>query len=146
MDSIKHKLFVLHLNDDSMSLQAMDPLNTDEYNELQRLEEKGLTKFLVIDSSSSYQLHKSVIKKMIHTIRAVDNPDVEVVDYTRNLQKIVRIKASNISVRETGFVIDNYQKTVDKEGDLLDAIKEYCRSLIGKLNLSKILTVRNANC
>jgi hypothetical protein len=146
MDSIKHKLFILHLNGNSMSLQAMNPLNTDEYNELRRLDEKGLTKFIVIDSSSSYQFHTSVIKKMIRTIRAVDNPDFEFVDYTRKQQRLVQIKASNISVRETDFVIDKYQKMEHEEGDLLRAIKEYCRSLTGKLNLSKILTVRNADC
>ena len=142
----EYKLFVLHLNGDSMSLQAMDPLDTEEHNELRRLEEKGLTKFLVVDHSSGHQFNKSVIKKMINNMRVIESPEFEVVDYTRNEQKIVQIKASNISVRETGFVIDDDEQKVDVAYDLLGVIKEVYRSLVGKLNLSKIATFRNADC
>jgi predicted trehalose synthase len=100
MDWLEHKLFLLHLNGERLSLQAVAPMNADEHDELCRLEEKGLTKFLVMDSSSSYLFHKSVVEKLIRNLLAIDNPDFEIVDRSQSSRRILRIKASNISVRD----------------------------------------------
>jgi predicted trehalose synthase len=100
MDVLKHKLFILHLNGERLSLQTVSPMNADEDDELRRLEKKGLTKFLVMDSSSSYIFHKSVVHKLIHNLLAIDNPDFEIVDSSQSSRRILRIKASNISVRD----------------------------------------------
>jgi fatty acid-binding protein DegV len=57
MELLENEVFVLHLNSESSSLQAMAPINSDEHEELCKLEERGLAKFLVVDTSSSYLLH-----------------------------------------------------------------------------------------
>jgi predicted trehalose synthase len=100
MDWLEHKIFVLHLNGERLSLQAVAPMNADEHDELRRLEEKGLRKFLVMDSSSSYLFDKSVVQKLIRNLLAIDNPDFEIVDRSESSRRILRIKASNISVRD----------------------------------------------
>jgi hypothetical protein len=100
MDWLEHKLFLLHLNGERLSLQAVAPMNDDEHDELCMLEKKGLTKIMVMDSSSSYHFHKSVVEKLIRNLLAIDNPDFEIVDRSQSSRRILRIKASNISVRD----------------------------------------------
>jgi hypothetical protein len=100
MDLLEHNLFVLYLNGERLSLQAVAPMNADEHDELRRLGKKGLTKFLVMDSSSGYLFRKSVVHKLIHNLLAIDNPDFEIVDRSQSSRRILQIKASNISIRD----------------------------------------------
>jgi hypothetical protein len=100
MDLLKHNLFVLYLNGDRLSLQAVTPMNADQHDGLRRLEKKGLTKLLLMNSSSGYLLPKSMMHKLIRNLLVIDNPDFEIVDFTQSSRKTLRIQASNIRVRD----------------------------------------------
>jgi hypothetical protein len=100
MDWLEHKLLVLRLSGERLSLQAVAPMNADEHDELRRLEEKGLTKCLVMDFSSSYLFHKSVVHELVRNLLAIDNLDFEFVDRSQSSRRILQIKASNISARD----------------------------------------------
>ncbi|MEJ2427160.1 MAG: hypothetical protein P8101_22570 [Candidatus Thiodiazotropha sp.] len=146
MDPFEHKLFVLHLNDEHLSLQTMVPGTVDEHDELCRLEEKGLAKLLVIDSSSSFIFHKSFIQKIINTILSVDNPNLEIVDCSQNSRRILQIKASNIRVREVRLSSEKHEQLMCEGSVRSGAVKKHCFSLFGKLNIFKSPAISGANC
>lgn len=100
MDLLKHNLFILYLNGERLSLQAVAPMNADEHDELRGLEKRGLAKFLVMDASSGFLLHKSMLHKLIRNLLVIDNPDFEIVDHSQSSRRILRIQASNIRVRD----------------------------------------------
>jgi hypothetical protein len=146
MDLFEHKLFVLHLNGECLSLHAMAPGTADEHDELHRLEEKGLAKLLVIDSSSSFLFHKSFVQKIINTMSSVDNPDLEIVDCSKNSRRILQIKASNIRVREVRLSSEKREQLMCEGSDRFGAVKKRCLPLFGKLNIFKLPEISGANC
>jgi hypothetical protein len=137
MDLLEHKVFVLYLNGESLSLQAIPPINSDECEELSKQEERGLVKFLVVDASSSYLLHKSVVHKMVHNLLTVDDPDLEFVDQSVNSRRIIQIKARDVTVRECGFITEDYEHSNHEDKNRFTRIKKRYLSIIRKLKRFK---------
>jgi hypothetical protein len=133
MELLEQKVFVLLIDGKSLSLQALAPMNSEEREELRKLEERGLTKFFVIDTASSYLLHKSVVQKVIRNLLAVDDPDFEFADRSQNSHGIIRIKALSISVRKRGFTKEEYEQLIHDEKDRFNQIKKRYFSFVEKL-------------
>ncbi len=146
MDLFEHKLFVLHLNGECLSLQTIAPTSTHEHDELCRLEEKGLVKFLVIDSSSSYLFQKSFVQKIVRTMLSADSTEFEIADQSKNSRKILQIKASNISVLDVRCSSEKHEQLMCEGSNRLDSVKERCLSFLGKLKLSKFPIISGVIC
>lgn len=65
-DDFTLKLTVLYLNGNNLTLQRVAPANSDELNKLQELDEKGLTKFLIVDTSAGFIAPKCLLQKLIN--------------------------------------------------------------------------------
>ena len=145
MNSFERKLIILHLNGEHLSLQAVAPTNAGEHEELCRLDQDGLTKLMVVDTSSSYIFSKSAVQKLIRNILSSDNLDFEMIDSSRKIQRILQIKASNISARDAVYSSEMHLQSVHDEIDPFDTLKKRYISLISRLNPFKISTVSNAD-
>jgi hypothetical protein len=97
MNKFEHKMFILFLNGENLSLQAISPTTHEELIELHKLDRKGLCKFMIIDTSFSYILHKRIAHKLVKDFTSNDNPTIEFVDRSKNSHGLLQIHASNIT-------------------------------------------------
>ncbi|MCP4488443.1 MAG: hypothetical protein GY820_14140 [Gammaproteobacteria bacterium] len=114
----------LNLNSESLTLQRVCPANSDELNELRELDKKGLTKFLVIDTSASFIAPKCVLEKLIDDFSNGDRVFSEIVDRSQQGQNLVQIHASNIWLRKSALTPSQFQKMIQKEDLILENYKK----------------------
>ena len=118
-DGSTTKLTVIYLNGTNMSLTKINPANGNELLELEELDSKGLTKFLVIDTSASFIAHKDIEKKLVDDLSGSNNVLSEIVNRSRDGHALVQIHASNIWLRKMKLTPSQYQELVRKEDKLL---------------------------
>jgi hypothetical protein len=111
MEELEQKLFILYLNGDNLSLQAVAPSTQVERNELQKLDRQGLSKFIVIDTSSSYLFHKRAIRRLINNFHASKNPQVALLDRSKNSRGLIHIHAANIRLIASAFSFEKHNIT-----------------------------------
>ena len=123
IDEYSLKQVVLYLNGASLTIQRVDPANSDELNELRELDKQGLTKFLVIDASTGFIAHKGAEQKLIDDLSNSDRVFSEIVDRTHQGHSLVQIHASNIWLRKTYLTPDQFQQLVREEDLILESYK-----------------------
>lgn len=127
IDEFVLKQIVLYLEGKSLGLKMVDPQNSDELNELKKLDKKGLVKFQVIDASTDFIAHKGILQKLI-TDFSKQNSFSEIVDRKIKSQSIVQICASNIWLRKSGLTPEQFEKKVREENLMLENYKnKKCR-------------------
>ena len=123
-DELSLKKIVLYLEGNSLSLQRVGPANSDELNELRELYKKGLTKFLVIDASIGFIVHKGIEQKFIDDLSSSDRVFSEIVDRSQQGHSLVQIYASNIWLRKTDLTPAQFQQLAHEEDLILENYKE----------------------
>jgi hypothetical protein len=119
-DDLALKKVVLYLDGNSLTLQRADPANSDEEKELQELDEKGLSKVLVIDTSASFIADKGMLQKLIETISNGDRLFSAMADRSQESHSLVQIYASHIWMRKYGLTAEQYQELVREEDLMLE--------------------------
>lgn len=122
-DGLSLKKVVLYLDGKSLTLQSVDPANSDERNELKELEEKGLTKIQVVDTSASFITDKSMLQKLIDDFSHSDGIFSTIVDRSQKGHSLVQIHAANIWLRKYGLTPEQYQQRVHEEDLMLEDYK-----------------------
>lgn len=123
-DGLSLKQIVLYLNGESLTLQMIDPANSDELNELRELDKRELTKFLVIDTSASFIAPKCVLQKLVDDFSNGDRVFSEIVDRSQQDHNLVQIHASNIWLRKSALTPTQFQKMVREEDLILENYKK----------------------
>lgn len=123
LDEFSLKQVVLYLDGESLTLQRVVPANSDELNELRELDKRGLTKFLVIDTSASFLASKCVLEKLIDDFCNGDRVFSEIVDRSQQGQNLVQIHASNIWLRKSALTPVQFQKMAREEDLILENYK-----------------------
>lgn len=123
LDGLSLKQIVFCLNDESLALQMIDPANSNELNELRELDKRGLTKFLVIDTSAGFIAPKCVLQKLIDDFSNSDRVSSEIVDRSQQGHNLVQIHASNIWLRKSALTPAQFQKMVREEDLILENYK-----------------------
>ena len=119
-DASPLKKTVLYLNGNSLAVQRADPANSEELKELKQLDKEGLTKVLVIDTSTSFITNKIVLQKLIDDLSNRDCVHSEIADRSGHGHNLVQIYAANISLRKFGLTPEQYQQLVRKEDSTLE--------------------------
>jgi len=122
-DGLSLKKIVLYLDGNSLMLQRMSPANRDELNELRELDKRGLTQFLVIDTSASFIAPKCVLEKLIDDFSNGDSVFSEIVDRSQQGHSLVQIHASNIWLRKSALTPAQFQIMVREEDLILENYK-----------------------
>jgi len=123
LDEFSLKQIVLYLKGESLTLQRVGPANSDELNELRELDMRGLTKFLVIDTSAGFIAPKCVLEKLIDDFSNGDRVFSEIVDRSPQGQNLVQIHASNIWLRKSALTPAQFQKMAREEDLILENYK-----------------------
>ncbi len=132
--NLNEKLFILCIDGDTLNLKIVSPNNSDEISKLKRLNSKGLTKLLVIDTSYSYIFHQNNIQKLIDNLSTKDNSVTELIDCTPHNHGLVQIGAANIWHRKLSLSEQAF-KTKNREEK-----RARVRLKKGDLNLISMLT------
>ena len=123
-DDFTLELIVLCLNGDNLTLQRITPASSDELKELQELDEEGLTKFLVVDTSASFIAPKCLLQKLINDFSNDSSVFSKIVDRSSDGHNLVEIHASNVWIRKTALTPAQYQQLVYEENLILKNYKE----------------------
>jgi hypothetical protein len=99
MSNLNNQLFILLIDGECLSLQSVSPGNSNEIAELKELNNKGLTKLLVIDTSYSYIFHQRYIQKLITNLSTKNNSITELIGKTQGNHSVLQVGASNIWFR-----------------------------------------------
>ena len=100
VSDLNDKLFILFIDGDHLNLKMVTPSNGEEMLQLRQLNEKGLSKLMVIDTSYSHTLKLTNIRKLINNLSTGNNSITELTDCTPNHEGLVQISASNICYRK----------------------------------------------
>ena len=123
-DASPLKKTVLYLNGSSLAVQRTDPANSEELKELKQLDNEGLTKILVIDTSASFITNKIVLQKLLDDLSNRDRVHCEIADRTQQGYNTVQIYAANIWLRKFGLTPERYHQLVREEDLILQNYKE----------------------
>jgi hypothetical protein len=107
MDTFKQKLFILLINGETLSLQVITPTTQDERNELRKLDQQGLTKFIVIDTTSSYLFNQRTVHKLINNFYFSKHSSVELIDRSKSSFCLLHIPASDMRFKLSDFFYKN---------------------------------------
>lgn len=116
------KQIVLTISANALALQEIDPASDAELNELQQLDEKGLAKCVVVDTSASFIAPKYLLKKLVSKLSKGNHVFSEIVDRSPGGHNLVQIRASNIWIRKTSITPEQFQQLAHEE-DLI--LKDY---------------------
>jgi len=122
-DELSLKKIVLCLDGNSLTLRKVGPANGDELNELRKLDKKGLTQFLVIDTSTSFIAPKGAFEKLVDDFSSGDRVFSEIVDRSQQGHNLVQIHASNIWLRKSALTPAQFQIMVREEDLILENYK-----------------------
>jgi hypothetical protein len=135
--NLNEKLFILFIDGESLTLQVVSPVNRDEMSALKKLNKKGLSKLLVIDTSYAYIFHQNSIRKLITNLSTNKHSMTELTDCKPSNYGVVQIGASNIWYRKLGLSEQEYKAkiteekaahTIEKNSALsIDSILDYIR-------------------
>lgn len=117
------KQIALYLDGKSLTFQKLEPEDSEELNELIALDKKGLTKFIVIDTSASFIASKYVLEKLIEDFSTGDSVISEIVDRSLHAQNLLQIHAPKIWLRKTVLTPEQFQKMVREEDLILEKYK-----------------------
>jgi len=119
-DALSLKKFILYLSSKSLTLQSVEPTDSDELKELKELDKKGLAKVTVIDTTASFITYKSMLRKFIDDFSNSDCVLSEIADRSQHSYNLIQIYASNISLRKHGLTPEQYQQLAHEEDLILE--------------------------
>ena len=124
IDEFALKQIILYLDGESLVLQMVDPKNSDELNELKKLDKKGLIKFQIIDASARFIAHKGILQKLINDLSSCNSAFSEIVDRTQGSHSLVQIYASKIWLRKSELTPVQFEQLVRKENLILENLQK----------------------
>lgn len=120
LEEFSVKQVVLYLEEKSLSIRAVGPADSAELHELRKLNKKGLTKFVMMDVSCHFVAHQGARHKLFDDLSRGDPVFTEILDRTRCAHNIVKIYASQISVKKLGLAPAQFQQLLKEEDEILE--------------------------
>jgi len=119
LEEFSVKRVVLYLEEENLSICAVGPADSAELHELRRLNKKGLTKFMMEDVSCHFVAHQGVRHKLFDDLSRGDPVFTEILDRTRCAHSLVKIYASQISVKKLSLTPSQFQQRLKEEDEML---------------------------
>ena len=123
-DNMSLKKMILYLDSNSLALQYTDPSNSDERKELKALDQKGLTKIQVIDTSASFKMDKRMLQKLVEDLSSRDDIFTEITDRSQAGHNLVQIYAARVWLRKFGLTPEQYQQVIREEDSMLETYEK----------------------
>jgi len=119
LDKFCLKQIVLYLDGESLAIQKIVPTNSNELSELRELAEKGLTKLLIVDASTSFIVHKGIEQKLIDDL-SVNKITSRIIERSQQGHNLIQIHASNIWLRKLKLTPSQFQQLILEEDLILN--------------------------
>jgi len=111
------KQIVLYLDNESLSMSKIGPVDSEELTELRRLDKKGIAKFTVIGAPFRFLAHKNIQHKLLHELNNDNFQYTELLDRTHEEHSIIQIHASQIWLQKQSLTPEQFQKMVTEEDE-----------------------------
>ena len=115
IDEPNLKQVILYVDEKSLGLKMVSPGNDRELAELKKLDKKGLTKFRVIDASTSFIAPKNIQQKLIDDFSKGTQSHFETIERLSEAKNLIEIHAADIWIRKRSLSPEQFQELADKE-------------------------------
>jgi len=114
------KQMILYLEDESLLMRKVGPINREELTELRLLDKKGMTKLTVVDDAAfSPSDHENIQNKLLPDINKNSVQFTEILDHTYQKSNVIQIHASQVWLKKMQLTPKQFRRLVMEEDEIL---------------------------
>ena len=113
------KSFLLHSENNKISIKQVTPMSSEELKEIRELEKKGLAKFSLIGTEYKFLVHKNIQNKLSHDFIAKKKMLCEFIDRSPDSPGIIHVYASNLHANKRFISTELLNQLVPEEDKVM---------------------------
>lgn len=119
IEELTHKPMLAHVNNGTISIAQVKPMNADELKELRELKKNGLTKLKLVGLDRWFIVHKNIQNKISHDLVGEGKEISEFIDRSPDEPGRCHLYKANLYITKDIFMPDELEEAIRKEDEVV---------------------------